>query len=65
MIHILTMGHPDPAAVGRCQAIVLRPLDMSIVTVSCRSWAARTSRVARRWTVCRWRLRMGRLPAAG
>jgi hypothetical protein len=31
MIHILTMGHLDPAAVGRRQAIVLRPLDMGIV----------------------------------
>jgi len=31
MIHILTMGHLDPAAVGRRQAIVLRPLDMAIV----------------------------------
>jgi len=31
MIHILTMGHLDPAAVSRRQAIVLRPLDMAIV----------------------------------
>ena len=31
MIHILTMGHLDPAAVGRRQALVLRPLDMGIV----------------------------------
>jgi hypothetical protein len=31
MIHILTMGHLDPDAVGRRQAIVLRPLDMGIV----------------------------------
>jgi len=31
MIHILTMGHLDPAAVGRRQAIVLRPLDMGII----------------------------------
>ena len=31
MIHILTMGHLDPTAVGRRQAIVLRPLDMGIV----------------------------------
>jgi hypothetical protein len=31
MIHILTMGHLDPAAVGRRQAIVLRPLEMGIV----------------------------------
>ena len=30
MIHILTMGHLDPTAVGRRQAIVLRPLDMGI-----------------------------------
>ena len=32
MIHILTMGHLDRAAVGRRQSIVLRPLDMGIVT---------------------------------
>jgi hypothetical protein len=31
MIHILTMGHLDPDAVGRRQAIVLRPLDTDIV----------------------------------
>lgn len=31
MIHILTMGHLDPAAVGRRQAIVFRPLEMGIV----------------------------------
>ena len=31
MIHILTMGYLEPAAVGRRQAIVLRPLDMGIV----------------------------------
>jgi len=31
MIHILTMGHLDPDAVGRRQAIVLRPLDTGIV----------------------------------
>jgi hypothetical protein len=31
MIHILTMGHLDPAAVGRRQAIILRSLDMGIV----------------------------------
>jgi hypothetical protein len=31
MIHILTMGHLDRAAIGRRQAIVLRPLDMGIV----------------------------------
>jgi hypothetical protein len=31
MIHILTMGHLEPAAVGRRQAIVLRPLDIDIV----------------------------------
>ena len=31
MIHILTMGHLDRAAVGRRQPIVLRPLDMGIV----------------------------------
>ena len=31
MIHILTMGHLDRAAVGRRQAVVLRPLDMGIV----------------------------------
>ena len=31
MIHILTMGHLDPTAVGGRQAIVLRPLDMGIV----------------------------------
>ena len=31
MIHILTMGHLDPAAVGRRQAIVLRPLEMGIL----------------------------------
>src|SRR5262245_44143015 len=31
MIHILTMGHLDPSAVGRRQAIVLRPLDLGIV----------------------------------
>jgi hypothetical protein len=31
MIHILTMGHLDPIAVGRRQAVVLRPLDMGIV----------------------------------
>jgi hypothetical protein len=32
MIHILTMGHLDPAAVSRRQAIVLRPLDLDIVS---------------------------------
>ena len=31
MIHILTMGHLDPSAVGRRQAIVLRSLEMGIV----------------------------------
>jgi hypothetical protein len=31
MIHILSMGHLDPAAVGRRQAIVLRPLEMGIL----------------------------------
>jgi hypothetical protein len=31
MIHILTMGHLDPTAVGRRQTIVLRPLDTDIV----------------------------------
>jgi hypothetical protein len=31
MIHILTMGHLDPAAVGRHRAIVLRPLEVDIV----------------------------------
>jgi hypothetical protein len=31
MIHILTMGHLDRAAVGRRQAIILRPLEMGIV----------------------------------
>jgi hypothetical protein len=31
MIHILTMGHLDPSAVIRRQAIVLKPLDMGIV----------------------------------
>jgi len=31
MIHTLTMGHLDPAAVSRRQAIVLRPLDMDVV----------------------------------
>jgi hypothetical protein len=31
MIHILTMGHLDPAAVSRRQAVVMRPLDMDIV----------------------------------
>ena len=31
MIHILTMGHLDPSALGRRQAIVLRPLDRGIV----------------------------------
>jgi hypothetical protein len=31
MIHILTMGHLDTVAVGRRQALVLRPLDMGIV----------------------------------
>ncbi len=30
MIHIVTMGHLDPTAVGRRQAIVLRTLDMEI-----------------------------------
>jgi hypothetical protein len=31
MIHTLTMGHLDHTAVGRRQAIVLRPLDIGIV----------------------------------
>jgi hypothetical protein len=31
MIHILTMGHLDRAAIGRRQVIVLRPLDMGTV----------------------------------
>jgi len=31
MIHILTMGHLDRAAIGQRRAIVLRPLDMGIV----------------------------------
>jgi hypothetical protein len=31
MIHILTMGHLDRSAVGRREAIVLRPLDLGIV----------------------------------
>jgi hypothetical protein len=31
MIHILTVGHLDPAAVSRRQAIVVRSLDMAIV----------------------------------
>jgi len=31
MIHILTMGHLDPSAVLRRQAIVLRPLEMDVV----------------------------------
>jgi hypothetical protein len=28
MIHVLTMGHLDPSAVGRRQAIVVRPLEL-------------------------------------
>ena len=31
MIHILTMGHLDPSAVGQRQVVVVRPLDMAIV----------------------------------
>ena len=31
MIHTLTLGHLDRAAIGRRQAIILRPLDMGIV----------------------------------
>ena len=31
MIHILTVGHLDAAAVSRRQALVSRPLDMGIV----------------------------------
>jgi hypothetical protein len=31
MIHVLTIGHLDPSAVGRRQAVVTRSLDMEVV----------------------------------